>query len=146
MTSAAIFLFAACPKDLANQIRHWDVYLKEIAQRKASPGSFLNPLAAEWFSGPGLNCKVNFFGFQAHCKSLHFVSGLPLHWTDPEMGKISPQLVEQMLPRGQADFCFVHASLHVVMSGLQAKTLGCVSLFSGCAGLELGLRSCLWHF
>ena len=46
---------AAVAKDLANQIRHWDVYVKEIANCNAVPGSFLNPLAAEWFSGLGLN-------------------------------------------------------------------------------------------
>lgn len=28
----------------------------------------------------------------------------------------------------------------------QVKTMGCVSLFSGCAGLELGLRGSAWLF
>ena len=42
------FLFA---QDLSNQIRHWDVYTKAVREAGKEPGQFLNPLAAEWFSG-----------------------------------------------------------------------------------------------
>ena len=73
---------ATCSKDLANQIRHWDVYLKEVAQCKALPGSFLSPAAAEWFSGLGLiqdqlfecsdTCRISICSFAVLLLSLRF--------------------------------------------------------------------------
>ena len=47
-------------KDLANQIKHWDVYAAEMENQGRSHGVFLNPLAAEWFSGQMLSFVVCF--------------------------------------------------------------------------------------
>ena len=50
-----IFLALALPstafKDLANQIRHWEVYTKEVEKVGGTVGKYLSPSAAEWFSG-----------------------------------------------------------------------------------------------
>ena len=50
---------AALPaKDLANQIKHWDMYVAEMEKQGKPHGVFLNPLAAEWFSGQMLSFVV----------------------------------------------------------------------------------------
>lgn len=106
-TSGGVILF---PKDLANQIRHWSVYVAQMEKKGAPLGSYLNPLAAEWFSGPGLiSCPpvqdISWSGLN--------LAGLPLHWTDPALGKVSPEVLEDMLPRmqvGKAKY-FCHGSL-----------------------------------
>ena len=41
-------------QDLPNQVRHWDVYTEKIGEHGVAPGSYLNPLTAEWFSGQQL--------------------------------------------------------------------------------------------
>lgn len=41
----------ACGQDLANQIRHWDGYTSAVKAEGRAFGEFLNPSAAEWFSG-----------------------------------------------------------------------------------------------
>lgn len=38
-------------EDLSNQIGHWDVYRRRLRELGQSPGQFLAPITAEWFSG-----------------------------------------------------------------------------------------------
>ena len=76
-------------QDLANQIRHWDVYVKEVQKHATltGPGMFLSPSAAEWFSGAALQVYMHlefqlmelFFVFRFHflC-SVAFLSQLQL--------------------------------------------------------------------
>ena len=47
-------------QDLANQIRHWDVYMKEVQEHAHGPGMYLSPSAAEWFSGAALQVYMHF--------------------------------------------------------------------------------------
>ena len=47
-------------QDLANQVRHWDVYTAKMGEHGLAPGSCLNPLTAEWFSGQQLSSFRNF--------------------------------------------------------------------------------------
>ena len=68
-------------------------------------------------------------------------------WTDPKTGRVSPAKLDEMLPQTQA---WSNAASNRLkgMSGLKlvfakhqaTKKVGCVSLFTGVAGLELGLR------
>lgn len=73
----------------------------------------------------------------------HF-SGLPLNWTDPTPGVVDVQSFREHFPHPQAGGCFVAANEFKVrrIDWQASKTLKCVSLFTGVAGLELGLRQC----
>ena len=73
-----------------------------------------------------------------------------MNWTNPS-AHISPKLVEQMFPE-QANCVVAGFSIHKgyqvfrLQFVVQAKVtaIDCVSLFTGVAGLELGLRGISW--
>ena len=50
--------------------------------------------------------------------------GLPLHWTDPATGKVSPGVLERMLPRGQAELFFARNASMLVPSGFAGEDHG----------------------
>ena len=74
-------------------------------------------------------------------------SGLPLGWTDPQVGRVSPSILDHMLPRNKAlpPVMLRHENSPWSVALRQAvRRMGCISLFTGVAGLEVGLREPLW--
>lgn len=59
-----VFEVHSCLQDLANQIKHWEVYTAEVAKRGIPLGSCLNPEIAEWFSGSHLSLAFLLMAFQ----------------------------------------------------------------------------------
>ena len=54
----------AISEDLANQLKHWDVYKSHVEAAHLKRGQFLCPEAAEWFSGQlGVISTAHFFAF-----------------------------------------------------------------------------------
>lgn len=97
-------------KDFATQVHWWRDYGKACRQARVVKGQFATPQIGEWLSG------------QTGFGEIESVAGLPQGWTSPEPGAVSslddlPWLVEH-----------------------QPAAWKVVSLFSGCLGLELGLR------
>ena len=43
--------FVDSTQDLCNQIKHWEGYSQALQKIGKTPGQFLSPGAAEWFSG-----------------------------------------------------------------------------------------------
>ena len=68
----------SCDEDLANLVRHWDTYVAETRKNNVSPGCFLHPSAAEWFSGFPcmLELSVNNSFFYHHVCQVYRLDGL----------------------------------------------------------------------
>lgn len=123
MTACPLFnyMFLRLFEDLANQIRHSVTYQNACRAAKVSLGQYLALPAAEWFSG------------------------LPTNWTSLE-SKVCKKTFEQMFPHALSKalwavcHCFVPSRKCLWQrSLLQAGKAPCISLFSGCGALELGL-------
>ncbi len=68
--------------------------------------------------------------------------GLPLGWTIPHPGAVSPAQVDAMFPINEAgnQLCLA-SNCGIDLQQCQAvKREKCISLFSGVGGLELGMR------
>lgn len=79
--------------------------------------------------------------------------GLPIHWTDPAVGLISQKHFDNLFPTQASISSVMLAPVTVEFACVQylllqacaAKKLPCISLFTGVAGLEVGLREPVWH-
>ena len=150
VSSLFLWVILFC-QDLANQIRHWDVYNKEVKQHASStgPGLYLNPSVAEWFSGSP--CMVQSF-------ASHFIPFFDWLLVAPYQACLQggQYLDQELWPwrtsashfqpvrRAAKSRSGWTTSLEFVREAGPSK-LKCISLFTGVGGLELGLRQWCRH-
>lgn len=74
------------------------------------------------------------------CTVFHLVTGLPSGWTDPN-ATVRPAVVNKMFKANFICCCYmVSAGFNTKLFAQDTGSVPCISLFTGVAGLELGLR------
>lgn len=74
-----------------------------------------------------------------------YLSGLPKNWTSPHAGAVDVQQVRSQFPDASQvgmNECESCSLLLLRLHWEAASKLKCISLFSGCGGLELGVKKC----
>lgn len=134
----AVHVRASQSEDLANQVRHWVTYTSLVRKAGKQPGTFVSPAAAEWFSG--LRCMFHdgktterywILPARSSCQLDEAFTG----WGFPPTSKPN-------VSRGAASVACQahHFPLIFFRQANGSDKLKCISMFSGVAGLELGLR------
>ena len=131
----------SCDEDLANQVRHWETYVAEIRKNNVSPGCFLHPSAAEWFSGSPCMLELN-----VNNPLISIIHVCQVCRLDGLFRMQVPFLLPKSMlcsrsMRLENEVCLASNCGIDSQSQCQAvKREKCISLFSGVGGLEVGMR------
>ena len=144
-TFRALFFLFSC-QDFSNQIRYSLSYAAELKKHNATAGKYVRPATGEFFSGVHAMSK-SCFNMMSSLQLLYgmgefspFQAGFPSGWTSSEANAVSEKQFFDMFPFQRAKArptLFQHVGF--CHADCQANKLATISLFTGVAGLELGL-------